>query len=111
MNLSIAHGNTEQTLKLTEMLVAEGGKISERQLNKLLAMSRKLGAASGLVTPDILKKSVFPRMSTWTELIVAQLEEAGLDLACHCNHYCVLTIVQSLLCAHYCAITTVYSLL
>jgi len=42
VNLSIAHGNTEQTLKLTEMLVAEGGKISERQLNKLLAMSRKL---------------------------------------------------------------------
>ena len=32
VHLSIGHGNTELALKLTEMLVAEGGKITELQV-------------------------------------------------------------------------------
>merc|ERR1719273_1714129 len=41
----------------------------------------RLGAACGHVSPELLKKSVFPRLRTWPELVVAQLEEAGLERA------------------------------
>jgi len=93
VNLAIGHGDVELGVKLTEMLLAEGGRIGEKQFNKMVALSRKqpgedcsnlmacvkLGATCGYITPDMLKKSVFPKQSTWPELMIAQLEEAGLD--------------------------------
>ena len=40
-NISIGHGNIEYALKLIEMLVATGVKITDRQLNKFLVLSKK----------------------------------------------------------------------
>jgi len=100
MDVAMKNRNLGLAMRLAEITMSEGGKVSKKQFKSMLSLTRKLanatrdvaeagvlehvfscvriGAASGHMTPDILKKWIFPLVDTWPELTVAQLEEAGL---------------------------------
>merc|ERR1719228_2477094 len=39
----------------------------------------RLGAHLKFITPEVLKKQIFPQLNSWPELIIAALEESGLS--------------------------------
>jgi len=81
-------------VRLADILVSEGGRITKKQYKNLLALIKKcgdkevyehvfaavkVGTVSKLMSPDILKKWIFPLLDTWPELTIAQLEDYGLS--------------------------------
>ena len=90
VEVAVSQKNLPLGIKLGEILVAEGGKLEEQHFNILLSLAAKskdedamfgcvrLGTSSNLITPELLKKDVFPSLESWPELVVASLEECGL---------------------------------
>jgi len=86
---AITNKNLYLSCKLVEILQSEGGKISEQSFSKLLQMALKsksdedilgcvkIGQKLGFITPEVLKKQIFPKIDSWPELLVTSLEEAG----------------------------------
>jgi hypothetical protein len=98
MDVAVRNKNVPLCLKLADILVAEGGKISKKQFKKLLGLAKRvtdnkdakdivlacvrLGAGCGHLGSEVLKRGVFPHVdNTWPELTVAQLEDQGLGRA------------------------------
>jgi len=89
VDISIRHKNFSLSSKLTEILVSEGGKIKENDFTELLKLALKtksdedllscvkIGKKLGFLTPEVLKKQVFPNIDSWPELVVTSLEEVG----------------------------------
>jgi len=89
VDISIKHKNFSLSSKLAEILVSEGGKLNETNFTELLQLSlktkcdedllscAKIGKKLGFLTPEVLKKQVFPNINSWPELVVTSLEEAG----------------------------------
>ena len=90
VEVAVGQKNLPLGIKLAEILVGEGGKLDEQHFTVLLSLAAKskdedamfacvrLGTTSGLITPELLKKEVFPSLESWPELVVASLEECGL---------------------------------
>jgi len=100
MDVAMKNRNLSLAMRLAEITVSEGGKVTRKQFKSMLSLTRKMalatkdvaeksvmehvfscvriGAASGHMTPEILKKWIFPLVDTWPELTVAQLEDCGL---------------------------------
>jgi len=90
VEVAVSQKNLPLGIKLGEILVAEGGKLEEQHFNILLSLAAnskdedaifacvRLGTTSNLITPELLKKDVFPSLDSWPELVVASLEECGL---------------------------------
>jgi len=90
VEVAVSQKNLPLGIKLGEILVAEGGKLEEQHFTVLLSLAAKakdedamfacvrLGTTSNLITPELLKKDVFPSLESWPELVVASLEECGL---------------------------------
>jgi len=89
VDISIRHKNFSLSSKLAEILVSEGGKLDEKNFTELLQLAlktkcdedllscAKIGKKLGFLTPEVLKKQVFPNIDSWPELVVTSLEEAG----------------------------------
>jgi len=89
VDIAIRHKNFSLSSKLTEILVAEGGKFEEKTFTELLKLAlktksdedllscAKIGKKLGFLTPEVLKKQVFPNIDSWPELVVTSLEEVG----------------------------------
>lgn len=89
VDISIKHKNFNLGSKLAEILVSEGGKINEKNFADLLKLAldtksdedllscAKIGKKLGFLTPEVLKKQVFPNIDSWPELVVTSLEEVG----------------------------------
>eukprot|EP00092_Neocalanus_flemingeri_P021226 GFUD01023000.1.p1 GENE.GFUD01023000.1~~GFUD01023000.1.p1 ORF type:complete len:1120 (-),score=366.36 GFUD01023000.1:285-3644(-) len=89
VDIAIKHKNFGLSAKLTDILVSEGGKIEEKNFGNLLKLAlksksdedllscAKIGQKLGFLTPEVLKKQVFPHIDSWPELVVTSLEEAG----------------------------------
>jgi len=89
VEIAIKHKNFGLSIKLADILVAEGGKLNENSFNDLLKISlknradedvlscAKIGHKLGFLTPEVLKKQVFPHVDSWPELVVTSLEEVG----------------------------------
>ena len=87
VEVAVGQKNLPLGIKLAEILVGEGGKLDEQHFTVLLSLAAKskdedamfacvrLGTTSGLITPELLKKEVFPSLESWPELVVASLEE------------------------------------
>lgn len=93
LSLSMKNKNIALSMKLADIMISDGGCISKKAFKSMLGMLEKtegkdvsdnvlacvkIGAASNLMTPDILKRYIFPLLDTWPELCIAQLEEYGL---------------------------------
>ena len=69
--------------------MSEGGKFQEKNFTELLKLAlktksdedlltcAKIGMKLGFLTPEVLKKQVFPNIDSWPELVVTSLEEVG----------------------------------
>ena len=94
IDLAIKNKNSALTMKLADILVSDGGKITKKQFKNMLTLARKssdkdaseimlscvkIGSVSKHMTPEILKKHVFSQLDTWPELTIAQLEDYGLE--------------------------------
>ena len=94
VDLAIKDKNSALTMKLADILLSEGGKITKKQFKNMLVMTRKnkrkdaseavlncvkIGSVSKHMTPEILKKCIFPQLDTWPEITIAQLEDYGLE--------------------------------
>ena len=94
IDVAMKNKNLSLTVKLADILVSEGGKITKKQFKNLLSLSRKsgkqedyenvfscvkIGSVSNHMTPEVLKKFIFPMLDTWPELSIAQLEDYGLS--------------------------------
>ena len=94
IDVAMKNKNLSLTVKLADILVSEGGKITKKQFKHLLNLSRKsgkqedyehvfscvkIGSVSNHMTPEVLKKFIFPMLNTWPELSIAQLEDYGLS--------------------------------
>ena len=89
VDISIKHKNFSLSSKLAEILVSEGGNLNGRNYTDLLQLAlntncdenllccTKIGKKLGFLTPEVLKKQVFPNIDSWPELVVTSLEEAG----------------------------------
>lgn len=94
LDMAAKNKNVPLCIKLSDILVTEGGKVSKKLFKKLLGLAKRvpdkeakevafacvrLGSTSGHLTPEVLKRCIFPHMdNTWPELTVAQLEDQGL---------------------------------
>jgi len=90
VEVAVSQKNLPLGIKLAEILLGEGGKLKEEHFTVLLSLAAKskdedaifscvrLGTAADLITPDQLKKDIFPSLESWPELVVASLEECGL---------------------------------
>jgi len=98
LDLALENENLTLALKLSDILAADGGKISKRQFKQMLMLSKsaedtgikheamfnciKIGNLFNYVNSGMLKKHIFPTMmdgqgNSWPELVIAQLEEFG----------------------------------
>ena len=90
VEVAVSQKNLPLGIKLAEILLGEGGKLKEEHFTVLLSLAAKskdedaifscvrLGTAADLITPEQLKKDIFPSLESWPELVVASLEECGL---------------------------------
>ena len=96
IDLALKNQNLALALKLSDILLVEGGKVTKKQFKQMLMLSKKtdskethedmfaavrIGARFKYLTPDMLKRHVFPSLETWPELTIAQLEEYGVGRA------------------------------
>jgi hypothetical protein len=96
IDLALKNQNLALALKLSDILLVEGGKVTIKQFKQMLMLSKKtdskethedmfaavrIGARFKYLTPDMLKRHVFPSLETWPELTIAQLEEYGVGRA------------------------------
>jgi len=89
VDIAIKHRNFGLSCKLADILVSEGGKIEEKNFAALLKLAlktksdedllscAKIGQKLGFLTPEVLKKQIFPNIDSWPELVVTSLEEVG----------------------------------
>jgi len=89
VDISIRHKNFSLSSKLAEILVSEGGTLKEKNFAELLKLAlknksdedllncAKIGKKLGFLTPEVLKKQIFPNIDSWPELVVTSLEEVG----------------------------------
>jgi len=98
LDLALENENLTLALKLSDILAADGGKITKKQFKQMLMLSKnveesemkheamfnciKIGNLFNYVNAGIMKKHIFPAMmdgqgSSWPELVIAQLEEYG----------------------------------
>ena len=98
LDLALENENLTLALKLSDILAADGGKITKKQFKQMLMLSKnveesemkheamfnciKIGNLFNYVNSGIMKKHIFPAMmdgqgSSWPELVIAQLEEYG----------------------------------
>jgi len=91
VEVALSQKNFSLSMKLAEILVSEGGRLEEEQFGDLLKLAIKskkedsilacvkLGTCLNFITPECLKKQIFPNLDSWPELIVASLEDVGLS--------------------------------
>jgi len=91
VQISLQHKNQVLSQKLIEILLGEGGMLSEEQYSSLLNLALQskgeenllnclaIGSKLKFITADCLKKQIFPKLENWPELVIANLEEVGLD--------------------------------
>jgi len=89
VDIAIKHKNFGLSCKLADILVSEGGKMEEKNFASLLKLALKtnsdedllscanIGQKLGFLTPEVLKKQIFPNIDSWPELVVTSLEEVG----------------------------------
>jgi len=90
VELAIKDKNFSLGYRLADILVGEGGKLTDGQFTELLSLAAssksedniiscvKIGNKLNLLTPEVLKKQIFPQLDSWPELVIANLEEAGM---------------------------------
>ena len=93
IDLALKNGNLALALKLSDVLIAEGGKVTKKQFKQMIMLSKKsgddnhegmfacvrIGSKFKYLSAEMLKRHVFPSLDTWPELTIAQLEEFGLS--------------------------------
>ena len=99
VDIALKHNNFALSYKLSEILLTEGGVINEKSFGDLLKLGirtksdddilscAKIGHKLGFLTPEVLKKQIFPNIHNWPELVVTSLEEVSLIQIIKCIKY------------------------
>ena len=99
VDIALKHNNFALSYKLSEILLTEGGVINEKSFGDLLKLGirtksdddilscAKIGHKLGFLTPEVLKKQIFPNIHNWPELVVTSLEEVSLIEIIKCIKY------------------------